>query len=293
MTLRSPIRLEPGTCGCSSDGTSCMCMPTDMATQLSALTDARYQIDAATTPEQRAHWTARRNAIGEKLRASEEYRTDAATATATPSESRADRDLRALNIIERYKGVPARRDLEVEVAARSDAYRNARLDEVLKSESFYERWAIADSVTEAGDAAVRAHAHRTQAYRADGGEVPAWAVPRINWPPGYDREKALAELRAESGLPILGKPDHWICAAIMALLDRRYSASQLAAAGAEHDAYLAWCKRQALGEPEPAPVPRADGRPAGRRYKYPLDPETGCVYTPPESRARAHEGDDA
>lgn len=134
MTLSPPIKLEPGTCGCSVDGLACACMPANAAELLTRLSEARYRGDEA-----------ERTRLAKQLNDSMTYRADGArkdnvTKYYTSPEQRAEHLARACTMTAEAFGAAEARRLRERCDGASDAFVKTRLDGAIASAEDELRW---------------------------------------------------------------------------------------------------------------------------------------------------------
>jgi hypothetical protein len=135
-----------------------------------------------------------------------------------------------------YRGPKPAAELVAELSQASDAYVAARVTSIEKvALPGWRRDAVAADLRAAGDRAVGAARHRRiDAYQP---------APRINWPDGYDRDKAIAALRAAGMYPHeLDPSDTWILGALMRLIDRQYMQASWARNEAQRQEWIAASK---------------------------------------------------
>jgi hypothetical protein len=235
MTLRPPIQLAPGSCSCSTDRTTCACLPADYERMSGELRDARYRIDATDDPVEKAKLLAEHARLGRQMTAAMQYRNVEAAHEAR-SDS-ADIEERAFDLLERCRGVTMTTvdELRDELRDKSDAYRRTRLDGILADEPALKHKAFCRDVARAADRAEGRHEHRYGAkargeHRYDA--IDAARLPATKWPPGFDRAKAISVLEAAGFNPLgmrndKGNPyqplsvasEAWLLGALQQVLD--------------------------------------------------------------------------
>jgi len=209
-TLASPVQLTPGSCGCSTSGRTCACMPADFDAKSFELTLAKLKADEARDrrdADEEARWRGEQRRLVAELRTVMEFRMD--------ENARFDRDEainRICDLTQQYRGRAEADTLRGELVAEDDAYVEARCDSIERvALPRWRRDSLARELVAAGEREVAQHKWHNQA-RAD-------AAPRISWPDGFDRKKAVDALR-EAGMydRELGADDLWIFGALKRLL---------------------------------------------------------------------------